>query len=158
SIVGNTAQRLLVPELGIVEHFEARAEGVALTWVLPKSLPGLDALCVEAEVTGLAYAGQTENGHHFADEEGNARLRVGKATAVDTRGRKWGLGISRESNRLRVQVPKTVLAEAVYPLAIDPLISAEFEMDQPVFDPPPLTQSAPAIASNGSEFLVVWID
>jgi hypothetical protein len=53
SIVGNTAQRLLVPELGIVEHLEAQTEGVALTWIVRKPLTDSGALSIDVELTGL---------------------------------------------------------------------------------------------------------
>jgi hypothetical protein len=48
------------------------------------------------------------------------------------------------------------LAEAAYPLAIDPLISAEFGVDQPVEGPSPCTRAAPAVAAGDAVYLLVW--
>ena len=41
-------------------------------------------------------------------------------------------------------------------LASDPLISAEFGLDQPLAGPAPCTRAAPLIAANDSGYLVVW--
>ena len=46
--------------------------------------------------------------------------------------------------------------QAEFPLAIDPLISAEFGMDQPLAGAAPCTRAAPLIAANDSGYLVVW--
>ena len=40
AVVGNTAQGLLAPAWGVVEHFEAGGEGVALSWIFSQPLPG----------------------------------------------------------------------------------------------------------------------
>jgi hypothetical protein len=161
SVLGNTAQALLNPELGLIEHYETRAAGVAVTWVLTQPPRESGAVTVEAALTGLTYAGQTEAGHHFADATGVARLRVGLVTIVDAANRSWHVATdateSPEGARLRVEVPAAILAQATYPLAIDPVISPEFGMDEPVFAPRAATELfSPAIASNGGDYLVVW--
>jgi hypothetical protein len=43
---------------------------------------------------------------------------------------RWELTTAREANDLRVRVPEEVLASATYALAIDPIVSAEFGIDQ----------------------------
>jgi hypothetical protein len=58
SVLGNTAQALLDPASGLVEHYEARGEGVAVTWVFSKPLATTGSFLVEAELSGLIYAGR----------------------------------------------------------------------------------------------------
>lgn len=111
---------------------------------------------IESELAGLDYAGQTEQGHHFADATGTARVRVGNVTAVDSAGQRWPLPMEAEGGRLRVSVPETILAQANYPLAVDPWISPEFGMDQPVVTPAAFEQTAPNVAYNGSVHFAVW--
>jgi hypothetical protein len=161
SAIGNTAQALLSPTWGLVEHFEAGAEGVAVTWVLRHALPGAGPLEVVAEAGGLAYAGQTPEGHHFADAAGTARVRVGRAFAVDAAGTRWELAVNagpEQDGRLFVELSADILAEASYPLAIDPVIGPEFGVNKPVFNPAAGNQATPAVASGSLSFLVVWED
>ncbi len=216
SVVGNTAQSLLSAGQGMIEHYEAGKDGVAVTWVFEKPLPGVGPVEVVAAVEGLRYAGETEEGFHFADRSGVARVRVGQAEAVDAAGTRWDLTLqvaAEDRSRLIVQLPAEIQAEAVYPLVIDPIIGPEFGMDKPVsanasgsqnnaavanaagtwfvalednrnnggtrtdiygarvssagtvLDPfgiaictAPGNQTAPAVAANGTTFLVVWHD
>jgi len=162
SILGNTAQALLNADADVVEHFEAKAEGVAVSWILSKPLrsgtPEGANLVVEAELAGLDYAGQTESGYHFADTNGTARLIVGNAKVVDAGGQSWDVETQERANHLTVTVPAAVLAHANYPLAIDPVIGPEFGIDNPVLIPsgPGRFEVSPAIASNGRDYLAVW--
>ena len=43
-------------------------------------------LVVDAELAGLTWVGQTDEGHHYADAAGTARVRVGNVTLVDGAG------------------------------------------------------------------------
>ncbi len=158
SVLGNTAQASLSPGYGVLEHCEARSAGIELAWVLSQSLPGDGSLIVDAELAGLKYAGQTERGQHFADAAGLARVCVGPVKVVDVSGRSWNVPTTADGNRLRVEVPAAALAQASYPLAIDPVISPEFGMDNPVIVPSAADQFAPRVAVIGANYLVVWAD
>jgi hypothetical protein len=148
AVLGNTAQALLEAGSGLIEHFEAGSEGVAVTWVLPRAPQAVAPLTIEAQITGLTYAGQTSGGHHFADRTGTARLRVGNVTVADAAGRQWEVPTQYRAGALGVTVPSSILAQASYPLAIDP----------PIVVAAPAAQQNPAIAANGGNFFVAWED
>ncbi len=156
-VVGNTAQRLLSPALDLIEHYQTRSQGVELTWVLARPLPGGGPLIIEPVVSGVTYAGATEHGDHFAASDGLARLRVSKVRAEDATGQSWELTIEPASDpgKLRLVVPEEVLAGAQYPLALDPLIEPEFGLDNPAV-PESGSQYYPAVAAIGTNYLVVW--
>jgi hypothetical protein len=155
-VTGNTAQSLLDNESGLLEHYEARSSGVEVAWVVPRPLPGQGDLVIEAELVGLTFAGQTPSGYHFADSQGVARVKVGSVIAMDQSGQRWPARMQVAGSACQVVVPEEVLVQASLPLAIDPLISAEFGLDQPVGSSTPSTRAEPAVAANASGYLVVW--
>ena len=161
AVVGNTAQGLLAPAWGVVEHFEAGGEGVALSWIFSQPLPGAGPVEVTVALDGLTLAGTDGEGWHFADGGGQARVRFGAAVAVDAAGTRWDLDVqpaAEGNNRLVVALSEEILAEAVFPLAIDPLLSPEFGMGQPVTPPATGSEGNPTVAVAGGQFLVVWED
>lgn len=171
---GNVAQVRLNEQAGLVEHYELRSDGAHVSWVFGRNPAGSQAARIVLEAGGMVYAAETEQGHHFADEGGLARVRFGKATAVDAAGHTWPLAVAASqvgsgslagasdpgeaAAELRIEIPSSVLSEAEYPLAIDPAIGPEFGLDNPVIGPAFGDQSTPAVASNGAEWLVVWQD
>jgi hypothetical protein len=155
SILGNTAQRELNHALGVVEHFETASEGVEVTWVLNQRPPGEGHLDIEAEFSGLTYSHQDAAGHHFADAEGTPRVKIGNTVLIDAKGTRTELPLVARNGRLQVQVTEQMLAQAVFPIAIDPTISPEFGMSATMADE---WQQEPAIASNGTNYLVVFED
>jgi hypothetical protein len=155
-VAGNTAQALLDAASGLVEHCEAGPAGVEVTWVVSRPPPGKGSMVIEAEMTGIRFSRQSPSGLHFVDGSGIERVKVGLAKAVDRNGRTWPVPMEGRGALLRAVVPDETLAQAEFPLAIDPLISAEFGMDQPLAGPAPCTRAAPIIAANDSGYLVVW--
>lgn len=120
---GNTLQKQLADHL--VEHYEARSEGVEVSWILqqPPAQPGSELL-IFGQVDGVGKGEPVEGGLLFPSTEGDNRVRVGTAVAVDARGQRWELAMSSsQAGSVRIGVPAEVLASAQYPLAIDPLIS-----------------------------------
>ncbi|HNC97969.1 MAG TPA: hypothetical protein PKW90_17700, partial [Myxococcota bacterium] len=77
SYSGNTVQALRTPDGGLIEHYEARRDGVEVTWYLSKPPAGSGPLVISARMEGLRYAGLTSGGMHFTDTQGTARVRVG---------------------------------------------------------------------------------
>jgi hypothetical protein len=158
SVYGNTAQRLFSGPYGLVEHCQARQDGLELSWVLRQPLAGPGTLRLEVAIEGFTYHSTTASGHHFADGEGVARLRIGPVTIVDSAGNRSEGRSEVRGDILLVQVSEDILGQAQYPLAIDPLISPEFGIDEPVPGLAGGNQIDPAVACNGRDYLVVWIN
>ncbi len=158
SLRGNTAQALLNERIGLVEHYEAVGEGVWASWVLSKRPEWEGPLVIEIVVGGLNYVGTSDQGIHLADAAGTPRARVGKAVTVDSAGRRSEVPLAARAGGFDVRVSGETLAAATYPLAIDPLISPEFGMDQPVIVPRPGEHQIPSVAWNGTNWLVVWTE
>ena len=150
AIVGNTAQLLLDARTGLVEHREARSDGVHLAWLVREPPPGDGALEVELRVLGLEPSRAHTGEVILSDAEGSPRARFGRAEAVGAQGRRWSLETEVEGDRLRLGVPAAVLAEAAWPLVIDPLVGPEISIDQPMSAPAGGGQRKPAVAENGT--------
>ncbi len=157
TVAGNTAQVLLEPVLGLVEHYDARAGGVELTWVLAQAPSQGGGLSLEVAVQGAETWQETASGLHAAGSDGIARMRVGSPVAIDRSGKKWPLGIEATGAGFEVVVSEEVLAQASFPLAIDPLISPEFGMDQPIASTPSGLRSTPVVAAGDDSYLVAWV-
>ncbi len=155
-VLGNTVQTLLDPDSGLVEHFETLAGGVELAWIIPWNPQAMGPVAIDTTVVGMAGALQKDGAIHLADAGGVARWRIGAATAVDAQGRRWDLSTTVQDETLRVELPTQVLAEAVYPLAIDPVISPEIGVDQPLVSATPSLQAAPVVAASSQAILVAW--
>ncbi|MDB6038293.1 MAG: hypothetical protein JWM99_2134 [Verrucomicrobiales bacterium] len=154
SVMGNTAQALLSPDMRFVEHVQARGSGLQLAWIVSRPLETQGDLKMDLNIEGLTGAGASPDGLHFADSSGIPRMRVGRVSIVDSRGNAWPASTELSSLGVTISVAAQILAEATYPLAIDPEISAEFGIDQTNFKG--TSGEMPAIANNGNEYLVVW--
>ncbi len=156
SVIGNTAQARL--RSGLVEHYETRASGVEVSWIVRERPAVIGDFVVDVALDGLAFAGQTAGGLHFADGRGTARVRIEPAVLVDAGGRSWPVAVEASGDTLRWRVGSDVLAQAEFPVVIDPVIGPEFGMDLPVSGLALAEQVRPKVASNGTDWLVVWED
>jgi hypothetical protein len=144
---GNTAQTLLNQASGLVEHHETRTEGVKVTWMLPSQPEGQGSLIIEAEVLGLSYA----------NEFGKSKITVGPTDVIDSVGRKWTVESVVDGDALLIEVPADVLDQAVYPLAVDPIIGPEFGLGETVAVTAAQSSSRNlAVAAGNDYFLILW--
>ena len=136
----NTASRSLGH--GAVERVTARSGEVEWDVELQERLPGTGPLVVEAHVDGSSGA-----------------VRIGEAVIVDATGAELHRAPLATSGRsVRLEVPASVLDEATYPLTIDPTVSPEHPVSDPVTANAPGFQEDPAVAFDGTNHLAVWSD
>lgn len=142
---------------GFVERLENAEVGLEQSWHF-ESAPGTDGdLVLTIPVTGATHRGTTATGEHLVDATSGLGFRVGHGTFVDAAGVETPVPVSFEAGVLVLRVPETVLDRALFPAVLDPVISPEFDLEQPVRHPTSAyQQEAPAVASNGSIYLLVW--
>jgi hypothetical protein len=73
----------------LIEHLEARPDGVEVTWLLREPPPQAADLVIAAEVQGFSSSLQRGPDYHCCDATGLARVKIGPATACDAEGRTW---------------------------------------------------------------------
>jgi cysteine-rich repeat protein len=151
SIVGDTAQGLLAP--GLIEHYQARDEGVEVSWVIAER----GAIDIEASFDGLVVEGSAHD-IHFVDQSGARVAKLGAAVLVDQAGHRWPIEPGLDGSVVRYRVGADIVASAEFPVALDPVVGPERTPDAPVIGSAPGVQSAPSMASNGAVSLVVWED
>lgn len=154
AVTGNTAQIRLRPDDSLLAHHQAKASGVEVVWVLRHEPGGTGDLVIELDVDGGSYESTGSAGHRFS--LGSADIRVGHAVAVDSSGKRWEVTSRAYGDTVRYEVEASVLASARYPLAIDPLVSAELPVDPDQHLPPLADQQGPAVAFGSGVWLVAW--
>ncbi|MBI3182652.1 MAG: OmpA family protein [Myxococcales bacterium] len=143
---------------GLVHRLESREEGVEHRFVLAAAPAGTGDLSFHLRVTGQRYLGRTEGGHHFADPKTGLGVRYGSATWVDAGGKPTPVQARWTGAELWLTVPAAVLEQSSFPATLDPLVTPEFGMDNPVLGPGAQDQAEPSGAFDGTNWLVVWHD
>lgn len=158
SMLGNTAQALLAADVGLVEHHHANADGVELTWIVHARPPRAADLVVDVATSGLTFAGASAHGLHYAGPDGLARVRIGAAELVDAAGRRWPIAAEPLEGGVRWRVDADILADASFPVALDPLIGPELGVGQPPSLGAGGDQDTPTVAASGTGYFVAWRD
>ncbi len=141
----------------VKEQLQNREEGIEQRWIFARAPRGEGELLVQVPVRGLRYVGETSQGVHFADTSGLG-VRYGHAAWTDAEGRRTELRARVVAGAVELRVPASLLASSSFPVTLAPTISPELGLDTPVTSPGGGTQTSPAVASNGTDYLVVWAD
>ncbi|MBI4953407.1 MAG: hypothetical protein HY908_15360, partial [Myxococcales bacterium] len=156
--LGREGQLVVDRGAGLREIVRNGEHGVEQSWTLESRPEGQGDLEVRVVVEGARLTGVTESGLHFADDASGLGVRYGHGTWIDAHGRRLAVRAAWEQGAVVLRVPAAALDAAAYPAELDPLISPEFGMDNPVMGVASSYQVAPAIAAGGGDYLVVWQD
>jgi len=154
SLLGNTAQVRLAPS--IIEHYETLAAGVELAWVFRERRAG--DLTIDVAIDGVTTAGMSDGSIQLVDSAGTAQARIGAAMLVDANGRRWTVDAEARTGGARWRVGAEVLADAAFPVVVDPLIGPEMLVADPALGTSQRHQLNPSIAASTTGYLVVWTD
>jgi hypothetical protein len=151
---------VVVARGAIVERVRNVDAGVEQAWELARAPDGDGDLVVRVAVGGADYAGRTERGLHFVDRASGLFFRYGDIAWVGADGARTPLAASYDAKRgaVAIVIPAAILASSTYPATLDPTVSAETALDNPILAPPVTSEDAPAAAFDGTNNLVVWLD
>ncbi len=147
------SHELVTAGAGVTEHLKSTSAGVEQAWAFEAAPAGAGDLVVSVAVDAPLLAA-TSTGLHFA--AGPRAVRYGHATWVDARGTRTPVEATWAAGAIELSVPAEVLAASEFPAVLDPLVSAEVAVDQPVYFATYRPESPPAVAWNGSRYLVVF--
>jgi len=93
------------------------------------------------------------DGIDFFDEKGGKVATYGRVTVFDAKGKEITFLPELRADQIALVVPAAFLKDAVYPVTVDPLIGGNFYICNEGH-----WQDSPAIAFDGTNYLVVWQD
>lgn len=126
------------------------------SWHFAELPRGEGDLVVEVRFAGMQAERTSALGVHFRALDG-ARARYGHATFIDAAGARTAVPVEVRGDRLAMHVPARVLEDAAYPAVLDPIVSAERDVDPPVLIPGGGSEAS-SIACGETQCLAVWQD
>jgi hypothetical protein len=146
--------------LGVTERFTAREGLVEWDFVLASPLPGSGDLRIVAEVLAAASAQIRPNDCSLRWPVNNGRaVRMGPLVVKDAQGLEIYCNIAEVSGtHVALEVPAEILSAARYPVTLDPVLSPEYPVSEPLYTSwSPGDQVAPAVGSIYYSSWPSWI-
>jgi hypothetical protein len=141
-----------------VERLSNSEGGIEQRWEMASPPAGQGDLVVRIQASGQSFVGETETGLHFKDPKTGLGFRYGWATWIGADAVRHDLRASLLGSEIVLRVPSEIVDAAAYPAVLDPSITPEFGMDQPIVCPAYDFQQDPRVAFGGGVFMVVWAD
>ncbi|MCC6543779.1 MAG: hypothetical protein IT392_04670, partial [Nitrospirae bacterium] len=137
----------------VKEIYEVRKDGVEQSWVIERALADKTGdLIIHGELsTQLSHRSNENGGIDFFSKDGEYVTSYGKVVVIDNSGKRITLSPQYEGSRLTITVPEKWLNEADYPVIVDPVLGADIRVDNLA-----TTDNYPAIAFDGTNYLIVW--
>src|SRR3990170_1138540 len=137
----------------IKEIYEVRKDGVEQSWIIEQPLTDNsgDMIINGMLTTQLHPRSNNKGGIDFFNKSGDYVTTYSNVTVIDNEGKKIILSPRYEDSRLTITVPEKWLDEAVYPVVVDPVLGADIRVDNLA-----TTDNYPAIAFDGTNYLIVW--
>jgi len=137
----------------IREIYEVRKDGVEQSWIIEQPLTdNSGGMIINGMLTTQLHPrSNNKGGIDFFNKSGDYVTTYSNVTVIDKEGKKIILSPRYEDSRLTITVPEKWLDEAVYPVVVDPVLGADIRVDNLV-----TTDNYPAIAFDGTNYLIVW--
>ncbi|HEX5051139.1 MAG TPA: hypothetical protein VFZ65_05170 [Planctomycetota bacterium] len=108
------------------ERYDVRTEGLEQSFVFANPPQVRGDLRIVGAVDGALHAEARGAAHGplvLRDPSGQVRARYGAAVAIDADGVRTPLMTSSDGGRIAIELPAALLANARYPLTVDPLLA-----------------------------------
>ena len=115
----------------VVEAYDVRTEGLEQTFVLAHRPASQGDLRITGEITTGLWTEPVAEMHGdlvFYDGNGTPLVRYGRALAVDADGDTFAMTTTCTGNTITLALPAAALAQADFPLVVDPLLAPAMSM------------------------------
>ncbi|HWU85865.1 MAG TPA: hypothetical protein VN253_01215, partial [Kofleriaceae bacterium] len=141
----------------VIEEITNREDGIEQAWRFATRPPATGDLIVEVGVSGQQLVVANDSGLHFRSPAGLG-VRYGHAVWRDAAGAELAIPVRFDDGRILIAVPQDVVQTSTYPAVLDPMITGELFTDTPVNGTTGANSRNQDVASDGSDYFVVWQD